>query len=256
MISIKSEKEIELIKKSCRIVALVHEEIKKNICEGMTTKQVDKIAEDVILKCGATPSSKNYPSGVAGVPNFPAATCISVNNEIIHGIPSDNRIIKSGDIVSVDVTACKNGYHGDAARTYVIGEASDTIKKLVRVTEESFFVGIDYAKKGCRIGDISYAIQRYVERNGFSVIREFQGHGIGKQMHEDPGIPNYGLPHHGPRIDANMTLAIEPMVCEKGFSIKEGKDGWTIYTKDGGYAAHYENTVLITEKEPEILTII
>ena len=184
------------------------------------------------------------------------STCISINDEVIHGIPSKNRIIKDGDIVSVDLVALKDGYNGDMARTYLVGNVSDEAKRLVEVTKNAFFEGIKYAKKGNRIGDISHAIGEYVKSHGYTVVREFQGHGIGREMHEEPGIPNYGKPGRGIRLEPGMTLAIEPMVVAGNPTICQGDDGWSIWTYDESLSAHYENTILITEKEPEILTLL
>ena len=189
------------------------------------------------------------------MPAFPAATCISVNDEVIHGIPSKDIIIKEGDIVSIDTVVLKNGFHGDAARTFLVGETSNEAKQLVEVTKQAFFEAIKYAKKGNRIGDISNAIETYVKKYGYTVVKEFQGHGIGREMHEDPGIPNYGKAGRGPRIEPGMTLAIEPMIIDGKHDVWELEDGWTIATQDGSLSAHYENTVLITENEPKILTI-
>ena len=256
MVTIKSKKEIELMREACRVAALTHKELEKQIKPGMTTWQIDKIAEDIIRANGAIPAEKGYPSGVKGVPDYPAATCISVNDEVIHGIPSKRRYIKEGDIVSVDLVALKNGFNGDAARTFIIGEASKEAKKLVEVTKQAFFEGLKFARVGYRIGDISHRIGEFVTQNGYSVVKEFQGHGIGRSMHEDPGIPNYGKAGKGIRLEPGMTLAIEPMVILGSSNILELDDGWTIVTEDGSLAAHYENTILITENEPEILTIL
>ena len=255
MITIKNEREIELMKEACRVTALAHKAIEEAIKPGISTWELDQIAERVIRENGGIPAEKGYPSGVKGVMDFPASICASVNDEVIHGIPSKKVILKDGDVVSIDLVAYKNGYNGDAARTHIVGKASEQDKKLVEVTKQAFFEGIKFAKPGYRIGDISYAIQQYVESNGFSVIKEFQGHGIGRQMHEDPGIPNYGTPGRGPKIEAGMTLAIEPMVIAGKPDILELDDGWTIVTEDGSLSAHYENTILITENEPEILTL-
>ena len=222
----------------------------------MSTAELDKIAEIKMRELGAIPAQKGYDVGIKGVPPYPAATCISINDEVIHGIPSKNRIIKEGDIVSIDTVALKNGFHGDAARTFVVGSVSKEIEKLIKVTKQAFFEGIQYAKPGNRIGDISHAIGEYVYANGFSVVQEFQGHGIGRQMHEDPGVPNDGKAGRGIRLEPGMTLAVEPMVIQGKHDILELEDGWTIITKDGSMSAHYENTILITEKEPEILTIL
>jgi len=256
MITIKSNREIELMKEACRVAALTHKKIEESIKPGMSTYDLDIIAEKTMIQYGATPAEKGYPSGVKGVPNYPASTCISINDEVIHGIPSKKRIIQDGDIVSVDLVALKNGYNGDMARTYLVGNVSDEAKRLVEVTKQAFFEGIKYAKKGNRIGDISHAIGEFVKSQGYTVVREFQGHGIGKEMHEDPGIPNYGKAGKGPRIEPGMTLAVEPMVLQGDSDIWELEDGWTIATQDGKLAAHYENTILITEKEPKILTIL
>lgn len=256
MVTIKSKREIELMKQVCKVVALTYEELEKNIKPGMTTYELDKIAEKTMKNLGAKPAQIGYDPGIRGIPKFPAATCISVNDEIIHGIPSKYKVIKEGDIVSVDTVALKNGFNGDAARTFVVGKTSKENQRLIDVTKQAFFEGIKYAKPGNRIGDICHAIGEYVHSQGYSVVREFQGHGIGKEMHEDPGIPNYGKSGRGLRLEPGMTLAIEPMVIQGKPNILELDDGWTIITEDGSMAAHYENTILITEKEPEILTIL
>ena len=240
----------------CRVVAIVYQELEQNIKPGMSTWELDQIAERKMRSLGAIPAEKGYDIGIKGVPPFPASLCVSINDEIIHGIPSKDRIIKEGDVVSIDTVALKNGYHGDAARTFLVGKASKEAERLVQVTKQAFFEGIQYAKVGNRIGDVCHAIGEYVRSQGYSVIREFQGHGIGKEMHEDPGIPNYGKAGRGIRLEAGMTLAIEPMVIAGKPNILELDDGWTIMTEDGSLAAHYENTILITEKEPEILTIL
>lgn len=244
------------MKEACRVVALVYKELEERIRPGMSTAELDKIAEIKMRELGAIPAQKGYDVGIKGIPPFPAATCISINDEVIHGIPSKQRIIKEGDIVSVDTVAFKNGFHGDAARTFVVGKVSKEIEKLIKVTKQAFFEGIQYAKPGNRVGDISHAIGEYVYANGFSVVQEFQGHGIGRQMHEDPGVPNDGKAGRGIRLEPGMTLAVEPMVIQGKHDILELEDGWTIITKDGSMSAHYENTILITEKEPEILTLL
>lgn len=256
MVTIKSKKEIELMKDVCLIVAEFYEQLEKEIKPGISTYELDKKAEKIMRDLGAIPAQIGYDPGIRGIPPYPASTCISVNDEVIHGIPSKNKILKEGDLVSIDTVALKNGYHGDAARTFIVGKTSKEAERLVKVTKKAFFEGIKYAKPGYRIGDISHAIGEYVHSNGFSVIREFQGHGIGKEMHEDPGIPNYGKAGKGIRLEPGMTLAIEPMVIQKNPNILELDDGWTIVTEDGSLAAHYENTILITEKEPEILTML
>jgi methionyl aminopeptidase len=255
MITIKSNREIELMKEACKIAAQTQKAIEEAIKPGMSTYELDIIAENTMKKLGAIPAEKGYPSGVKGVPNYPASTCISINDEVIHGVPSKNRIIQDGDVVSVDLVALKNGYNGDMARTYLVGNCSEEAKRLVEVTKKAFFEGLKYAVKGNRVGDISHSIGEFVKSQGYNVVREFQGHGIGRDMHEDPGIPNYGKAGKGPRLEAGMTLCIEPMVMVGKPDIWELEDGWTIVTQDGSLAAHYENTILITEKEPKILTI-
>ena len=256
MVTIKSKKEIELMREACKVVALTYKELEKHIKPGISTLELDQIAEKTMRDLGAIPAEKGYDPGIRGIPKFPASTCISINDEVIHGIPSKHRILKEGDIVSIDTVALKDGFNGDAARTFIVGETSKENKRLIEVTKQAFFEGIKYAKPGYRIGDISHAIGEYVHSQGFSVIREFQGHGIGKEMHEDPGIPNYGKAGRGLRLEPGMTLAIEPMVIQGKPNILELEDGWTIITEDGSMSAHYENTILITEKEPEILTIL
>ena len=251
MVTIKSKKEIELMREAGRVTALTHKAIEEAIKPGMTTADIDKIAEETMKKNGAISAEKGYDPGIRGIPPYPASTCISVNDVVIHGIPSKKTIIKDGDIVSV-----KNGYNGDAARTFMVGNVSPEAKRLVEVTKQAFFEGIKYARKGNRIGDISHAIGEYVKSQGYSVVREFEGHGIGKEMHEEPEIPNYGKAGRGIRLEPGMTLAIEPMVIAGKPDIWELEDGWTIVTQDGSLAAHYENTILITENDPEILTII
>ena len=229
--------------------------VEELIKPGISTIELDRTAENFIKSQNAIPAQKNYPHPEAGMNPFPATLCISINDEVIHGIPSKKTILKEGDIVSVDLVVLKNGFHGDCARTYIVGKASNEAKRLVDITKQAFFEGIKFAKKGNRIGDISNKIGEYINKNGYSVVKEFQGHGIGRQMHEDPGIPNYGKAGKGIRLEPGMTLAIEPMVIMGKSEIYELEDGWTIVTEDGSLSAHYENTILITEKEPEILTI-
>ena len=243
------------MKEACKVTGLLYRELEKMIKPGISTAELDKFAEDLIRKNGGVPAQKGYPSGMRGVPNFPATLCVSVNDEVIHGIPSKKAILKDGDVVSIDCVVWKDGFHGDAARTFIVGEGSKEAKRLVEVTKQAFFEGIKMAKPGNRIGDISSTIGEFVENHGYSVVREFQGHGIGKEMHEDPGIPNYGKPGRGLRLEPGMTLAVEPMVIAGRRNILQLDDGWTIITEDGSLAAHYENTILITEKEPEILTL-
>lgn len=244
------------MREACKVVALTYDELEKRIRPGMTTWELDEIAENTMRKLGAIPAEKGYDIGIPGIPKFPSSICVSINDEVIHGIPSKTRIIKEGDIVSVDTVALKNGFHGDAARTFIVGKVPAETHRLIDVTKQAFFEGIQFAKPGNRIGDVSHAIGEYVRSQGYSVVKEFQGHGIGKAMHEDPGIPNYGKAGRGIRLEPGMTLAIEPMVIQGKPNILELDDGWTIVTEDGTLAAHYENTILITEKEPEILTIL
>ena len=256
MVYIKSKKEIELMQESCKIAFLTQKAIEQAIKPGISTYELDQIAQKTMIKYGAIPAQKGYPSGEKNVPDFPASICSSVNDVVIHGIPSKREILKDGDIVSIDLVAYKNGFNGDCARTYCVGNVDNKTKKLVEITKQAFFEGIKYAKKGNRVGDISHAIGEFVEKNGFSVVKEFQGHGIGRQMHEDPGIPNYGKSGKGVRLEPGMTLAIEPMVIEGKPNILVLEDGWGIISEDGSKASHYENTILITEKEPKILTIV
>ena len=256
MVTIKSKREIELMKEACKVVALTYQELEKRIKPGMTTWELDQIAEKTMRSLGAIPAEKGYDIGIKGVPPYPATLCVSINDEVIHGIPSKNKVIREGDIVSIDTVALKNGFNGDAARTFIVGKASKEAERLVQVTKQAFFEGIKFAKPGYRIGDVSHRIGEYVRSQGYSVVREFQGHGIGREMHEDPGIPNYGKAGRGIRLEPGMTLAIEPMVIQGKPNILQLDDGWTIITEDGSLAAHYENTILITEKEPEILTIL
>lgn len=256
MVTIKSKQEIEKMREACRIAALTQKAIEEVIKPGISTWELDKIAENVMRKNGAIPAEKGYPSGVKGVPAFPGSICASVNDEVIHGIPSKKVILKEGDIISIDLVALKDGFNGDCARTYIVGNTDKETKRLIEVTKQAFFEGIKYAKKGNRLGDISHSIGEYVEKNGFSVVKEFQGHGIGRSMHEDPGIPNFGKAGRGIRLEPGMTLAIEPMVIYGKDGILELDDGWTIISEDGSNSAHYENTILITENEPEILTLL
>ncbi|MBR3324837.1 MAG: type I methionyl aminopeptidase [Clostridia bacterium] len=255
MVTIKSKYEIEKMREACRIANLAQKAVEKAIKPGISTLELDKIAEKTMRDNGAIPAEKGYPSGVKGVPDFPGSICASVNDVIIHGIPSSKEIIKDGDIISIDLVAYKNGFNGDCCRTYVVGNISAEAQRLIDVTKQSFFEGMKYARKGYRLGDISHAIGEYVRKNGFDVIKEFEGHGIGREMHEEPGIPNSGKPGRGIRLQPGMTLAVEPMVVAGSPEIWQADDGWTIFTQDGNLSAHYENTILITEKEPEILTL-
>lgn len=248
MISIKSHSEIEKMREAGRITGLALVEISKHIKPGVSTAELDKIAFNFIKKQGATPSFLHYNG-------YPASICASVNDAVVHGIPSKEKILKEGDIISIDVGAYKNGYHGDAARTYPVGKISDEAERLIRVTKQSFFEGIKHAVHGAKLGDISAAIQEYVEDNGYSVVRDLVGHGIGRNMHEDPSVPNFGHHGRGVRLAAGMALAIEPMVNAGEYDICVLDDDWTVVTEDGSLSAHYENTVIITRGEPEILTL-
>ena len=254
MINIKSEKEIELMRQSAEVMKKVLKALKEEVKEGVTTSYLDFVAEKIMKENGATPSFRGVECPYRGGKTYTHAICVSVNDEIIHGIPS-GRVLKSGDVVSVDVGVYKNGFHSDAGRTFIVGEGSKIAKKLVQVTEAAFFEGIAQAVPGNRIGDISNAIQTYVEKAGFNLLREFQGHGIGREMHEDPGVPNIGKKGRGERLQKGMALAIEPMVTEGSPDIYVAKDKWTIKTQDGKLTAYYENTIVITDGEPEILTI-
>lgn len=254
MVEIKSKREIELMKVACKLAIETQRTVEKAIRPGISTMELDRIAEDFIRQNGAIPAQKNYPHPDHRMPSFPATLCISINDEVIHGIPSKKVLLHEGDIVSIDLVVLKNGFHGDCARTYLVGQTSEEARKLVEITKRAFFEGIKFAKKGYRIGDVSHAIGEFVTKNGYFVVKEFQGHGIGREMHEDPAIPNYGKAGRGIRLEPGMTLAIEPMVMIGNDKILELNDGWTIVTERGNLAAHYENTILITEKEPEILT--
>jgi methionyl aminopeptidase len=252
MISIKSKSEIELMKRAGEIVAIAHENIKQAIKPGITTLELDKIAEETIRKYGAVPSFKGY-KGMPGSVDYPASICASVNNEVVHGIPG-LKALKDGDIISVDIGAYINGYHGDAARTLAVGNISEKARRLIEVTRQSFYEGIKNAVTGKRIVDISIAIQEYVEKHGYSVVREYVGHGIGRDMHEAPQIPNYRTRERGPRLEPGMALAIEPMVNEGSFHVKLLENKWTVVTSDGMLSAHYENTIVVADSEPIILT--
>jgi len=247
MIQLKSKREIDLMREAGRIVALAHQTAKANIKPGVSTKVIDDLIEKVIRDQGATPSFKHYNG-------FPASACISINEEVVHGIPTQHRVLKDGDVVSVDIGANYKGYHGDSAWTYACGEISDDAKRLLKGTEESLYKGLDYAKAGQRLSDISHAIQAHAESLGFSVVREFVGHGLGRHLHEDPQIPNYGLPGRGPKLKAGMTLAIEPMINLGNKEVKVLSDGWTAVTIDKSISAHFEHSVLITNDGYEILT--
>ena len=246
MITLKSPHEIELMRRAGKITAAARALAGEMVKPGVTTQEIDRAVEHFIRKQGAVPSFLHYNG-------YPASACISVNDVVIHGIP-DHRVLQEGDIVSVDVGAYIGGFHGDCAATFPCGKISSEAQDLIDVTRQSFFEGIRFAREGQRLFDISAAIQQYVESHGYSVVREYVGHGVGAQMHEAPEIPNYGHPGRGPRLLRGMTLAIEPMVNAGSPAIRVLGDGWTVKTLDGKWAAHYENTVLITDGEPEILT--
>jgi len=254
MISIKSKQEIELMKDAGRIIAELFEIYKEKIVPGISTKELDKFAESYIIRCGAFPSFKGQP-GFSGAPDFPASICSSVNDAIIHGIPG-NTILREGDIISIDVGACYKGYHGDAARTYTVGKCSNEASRLIAVTEQSFFKGIENAVPNNRIIDVSGNIQDYVESFGYTLVKEFTGHGIGRDLHEDPEVPNYRTRFRGIRLRPGMAIAVEPMVLAGSEDIRIDKNGWTVLTKDGSLSAHYENTVIITDGEPELTTLL
>ena len=247
MIAIKNEQELSVMRQACKITAAARALAGEMVRPGVSTKAIDRAVREFILQQGAKPSFLHYNG-------FPASTCISVNQVVIHGIP-DGYLLQDGDIVSVDVGAYYKGFHGDCAATFPCGTVSAQAQKLIQVTKQSFFEGMRFAKSGHRVSDISHAIQTYVESNGFSVVRSFVGHGVGAQLHEEPEVPNFGSSGRGPRLLSGMTLAVEPMVNAGVYDVKVLKDGWTTVTADGKLSAHYENTVLITDGEPEILTV-
>ena len=247
-VTIKSPREIELMREAGRILAKTHEELAKNLRPGMSTWDIDHMGEEIIRSYGCIPSFKNYNG-------YPASICVSVNDEVVHGIPHKEHFLEEGDIVSLDAGVIYKGYHSDAARTYGIGQIDDDAKKLIEVTRQSFFEGIKFAKAGNHLNDISAAIQKYAESFGFGVVRDLVGHGIGSHLHEDPEIPNFARKRKGILLQPGMTLAIEPMITEGSYEVVWLDDDWTVMTEDGGWAAHYENTILITENEPEILSL-
>lgn len=254
MINIKSEKEINFMIESANILKKVLMAIEKEIKVGITTNYLNDIAETVIKDNNAIASFKGVESPYRGGKPFKHTICVSVNDEIIHGVPSD-RVLKDGDVVSIDLGVCKNGYHSDAGRTYAIGNVSDKIKKLIKTSEIAFFEGMKYAKEGYRIGDISNAIYEYVKKQGFTLLEDYQGHGIGRQLHEDPGVPNIGKKGTGARLVSGMAIAVEPMVCEGSNEVYIKANKWTVATSDKKFTSYYENTVIITENEPNILTL-
>lgn len=247
-VTIKSDREIELMREAGRILAIVHEELEKFIRPGISTLDIDKKGEEIIRSFDCIPSFKGYNG-------YPASICVSVNDEVVHGIPNKGTILQDGDIVSLDAGVIYKGYHSDAARTHAVGEISAEAKRLIEVTKQSFFEGIKFAKEGNHLHDISSAIQAYVEGFGYSVVRDLVGHGIGTNLHESPQIPNFKQKRRGVLLEAGMTLAIEPMVNMGHYDVCWLDDDWTVVTEDGSLSAHYENTILITSGEPEILSI-
>ena len=247
-ITIKSPREIELMTEAGRILEIVHEELEKALRPGMTTKDIDRLGEEVIRSYGCIPSFLGYNG-------YPASICVSLNDEVVHGIPTDKRIIKEGDIVGLDAGVIYKGYHSDAARTHAVGEVSKEARDLIRVTRECFFEGIKYAKEGNYLFEISAAIGRHATKHGYGIVRDLCGHGIGANLHEAPEIPNYEMNRRGVRLRKGMTLAIEPMINIGTHEVRWLDDDWTVVTEDGSLSAHYENTVLITENEPILLTL-
>ncbi len=248
MIVLKTTKELSLMKEACVIAAGALKAAGAAVEPGVTTEQINRVAHDFIVRHGAVPTFLGY-SG------YPAASCISINDEVIHGIPNKKRIVKAGDIVSIDVGATFNGYVGDNAATFAAGDISPEAQRLCDTTRESLYEGIRAAVAGGRIGDIGSTIQRYCEERGFSVVREYTGHGVGKVMHEDPSVPNFGTPGRGVRLLPGMTIAIEPMINAGGAGVRQLSDGWTVKTRDGSLSAHFEHTVAITSNGPVILTL-
>jgi methionyl aminopeptidase len=251
MISVKTSREIDLMREVGRVVAGILESVGKYIQPGVTTEELDRIAEDYVLSQNAKPAFKGYGFDKRNL--FPATICLSIDDQVVHGIPGPRKL-EEGQLVSVDVGAIKNGYYGDAARTFALGKLTEEKKKLMEVTEKSLYLGIENAVAGNHVEDISEAVQEYVEASGFSVVRDLVGHGIGTKLHEDPPVPNYGRKGKGPLLRKGMTLAIEPMVNAGSYRVYTAKDGWTVYTSDGKPSAHFEHTVVITDGKPEILT--
>lgn len=249
MIIIKSKHEIDLMREAGKVTGEVLRELESFIRPGITTKDVSDFVEDIIVrKYRMSPTFK-------GLYDYPAAACVSLNEEVVHGIPTKKRILKEGDIISVDTGATYKGYVSDAARTYAVGEISEEARRLINTAKESFFAAVKYCKVGNHLSDISHAVQSVVEAQGFGVIRDFVGHGLGQNLHEDPQIPNYGKPGKGPKLKEGMVLAIEPMISAGSYEVETLMDNWTAVTVDGSLAAHYENTVVITDGEPELLTL-
>ena len=252
MIYLKTQKEIDFIRESCRIVAETLRLAKSNVRVGVTTNELDRIAEDYIRSNDAIPAFKGYSQG--GLPGFPGSICTSINDAVVHGIPGQTKL-EEGDIISLDVGVLKNNYYGDAALTVAVGNISDEKKLLLEVTEKSLQLGIEQAKSGNRVHDISAAVQDYVEQNGFSIVRDLCGHGVGKFLHEDPAVPNFGKRGTGAKLKKGMTIAIEPMVNAGRYEVITSPDGWTVMTADASPSAHFEHTILILDNSPEILTV-
>ena len=249
MIVLKTGRELQIMREACRISAGALKLIGSAVEPGVTTGELDRLAEEYILKQGAKPNFKNYEG-------YPATACISINNEVIHGIPSEKRKLRAGDIVSIDLGAKFDGYHGDNAATFACGDVSPEAKRLMDTTRESLYEGIRAACAGGRIGDIGHAVQSYVEARGYSVVRQFVGHGVGTHLHEAPEVPNFGIPGRGIRLMPGMTIAIEPMVNAGDYDVKVQPDGWTVLTKDGSLSAHFEHTIVITADGPKIMTVV
>jgi len=252
VIYIKTQKEVDFIRESCRIVAETLRLVKSNVSAGIKTIDLDLIAEDYIRSNNAIPAFKGYSQG--GLPGFPGSVCTSINQAVVHGIPGEIKL-EDGDIISLDVGVLKNNYYGDAATTVAVGPISDDTRRLLEVTEKSLQLGIEQAKSGNRVHDISAAVQQYVEQNGFSIVRDLCGHGVGKFLHEDPAVPNFGREGTGAKLKNGMTLAIEPMVNAGGYEVITAADGWTVLTADGSSSAHFEHTILIKDNSPEILSV-
>ena len=249
MIIIKNSEQIALMQRAGRITGEALLLARDIVRPGISTKEIDKKMHDFIIKCGATPSFLGYGG-------FPGSACISINNEVIHGIPSDKKILCEGDIVKIDVGARYRGYNGDSARTFAVGKVSDEALRLISVTEQSFYEAMKFAKAGNRVGDIGCAVENFVISNGFSVVRAYVGHGVGAELHEEPSVPNYGRAGRGARLYSGMTLAVEPMVNAGVEDVRVQKDGWTVTTADGKLSAHYENSICITESDPILLTVV
>ena len=247
-VSMKSAREIELMREAGRLLSRVHDELGAAIRPGMSTLEIDRLGEKLIRSFGCVPNFLHYNA-------YPASICVSVNDEVVHGIPKKDRILEEGDIVSLDAGLIYKGYHSDAARTHGVGKISPQAQQLIEVTRQSFFEGIKMAREGCHLHDISNAIDAYVSRFGYGIVRDLVGHGIGTSLHEDPQIPNFAQKRKGVRLQAGMTLAVEPMINAGGWEVDFLNDGWTVVTRDGSLSAHYENTILVTGGEPEILTL-